>query len=89
MPSKLYSRGVKKKLTHTTTLSIPNDCTGEQFEELLNNAGISFEQTKYKEERIEKDLIKIRGKTVMIISDNEHVVQSYIYNLQLERENIE
>ena len=76
-------------MTHTTTLSIPNDCTAEQFEELLNNAGISFEQTKYKDERIEKDLIKIRGKTVMIISDNDHVVQSYIYNLQIERENIE
>ena len=76
-------------MTHTTTLSIPNACTAEQFEELLNNAGISFEQTKYKDERIEKDLIKIRGKTVMIISDNDHVVQSYIYNVQIERENIE
>ena len=76
-------------MTHTTTLSIPNDCTAEQFEELLNNAGISFEQTKYKEERIDKDLVKIRGKTVMILSDNDHVVQSYIYNVQIERENIE
>ena len=74
-------------MTHTTTLSIPNTCTASQFEELLNNAGISFEQTKYKEERIEKDLVKIRGKTVMILSDNDHVVQSYIYNIQIEREN--
>ena len=76
-------------MTHTTTLSIPNDCTAAQFEELLNNAGISFEQTKYKDERIEKDLVKIRGKTVMVLSDNDHVVQSYIYNIQIERENIE
>ena len=78
---------MKKKLTHTTTLSIPNDCTSAQFQDLLNNAGISFEQTKYKEERIEKDLVKIRGKTVMVLSDNDHVVQSYIYNIQIEREN--
>ena len=74
-------------MTHTTTLSIPNDCTSAQFQDLLNNAGISFEQTKYKEERIEKDLVKIRGKTVMVLSDNDHVVQSYIYNIQIEREN--
>ena len=78
---------MKKKLTHTTTLSIPNDCTSAQFQDLLNNAGISFEQTKYKEERIEKDLVKIRGKTVMVLSDNDHVVQAYIYNIQIEREN--
>tara|TARA_R100000808_G_C2056527_1_gene89800 strand:+ start:251 stop:481 length:231 start_codon:yes stop_codon:yes gene_type:complete len=72
---------VKKKLTHTTTLSIPAECTVEQFETILEENDLTFENTIWKNERMEKDLVKIRGKTVMIVSDNNHVVCAYQYNI--------
>ncbi len=72
---------MKKKLTHTTTLSIPAECTVEQFETILEENDLTFENTIWKNERMEKDLVKIRGKTVMIVSDNNHVVCAYQYNI--------
>ena len=35
-------------MSHKVTLTIPNDCTVEQFEGLLKDNGISYEDTKYK-----------------------------------------
>ncbi len=81
MLCKLCSSGVKKKLTHTTTLSIPNDCTVEQFETILEENHLTFENTIWKNERMEKDLVTIRGKTVTIVSDNNHVVCAYQHNI--------
>tara|TARA_R100000656_G_C3873251_1_gene112675 strand:+ start:47 stop:274 length:228 start_codon:yes stop_codon:yes gene_type:complete len=74
-------------MAHQTTINVPAECTAEQFEELLKTNGMSYEDTKYKTERIEKDLENIKGKTVLIFSDKEHVVEAYQYNKQLAREN--
>jgi len=74
-------------MSHKVTLTIPNDCTVEQFEGLLKDNGISYEDTKYKTERIENDLINLKGKSVTIWCDKDHVVNTYQYNKQVAREN--
>ena len=58
-------------MSHKVTLTIPNDCTVEQFEGLLKDNGISYEDTKYKTERIENDLINLKGKSVTIWCDKD------------------
>ena len=66
---------------HRITLIIEEDCTVEQFKTILEANDIIYEQTKYQDERIEKDLTVIRGKTVIINTDNDHIVESYQHNV--------
>jgi len=68
-------------MSHKVTVSIPLDCTIAQYQTILDENDIHFEETKYKDERMEKDLTVIRGKTVVIVTDNEHIVESYIHNI--------
>tara|TARA_R110000824_G_scaffold249206_1_gene438127 strand:- start:363 stop:590 length:228 start_codon:yes stop_codon:yes gene_type:complete len=74
-------------MSHKVNITIPNDCTVEQFEGLLKDNGMSYEDTKYKTERIEKDLESLKGKTVLAFSDKDHIFESYQYNKQVTREN--
>ena len=68
-------------MAHRVIVTIPGDCTVEQFETILQENELKFEDTKYKSERMEKDLTVIRGKTVAILSDNEHIVGAYDHNI--------
>jgi|TARA_Y100001963_G_scaffold97575_1_gene134276 hypothetical protein len=68
-------------LSHYVKVDIPINCTVEQFETILEENHLTFENTIWKNERIEKDLVKIRGKSVTIASDNNHVVCAYHYNI--------
>ena len=38
-------------MSHKVTVSIPGDCTVEQFQTILEENDIHFEETKYKDER--------------------------------------
>ena len=49
-------------MSHKVTLTIPNDCTVEQFEGLLKDNGISYEDTKYKTE-LTKRMKRLNGGT--------------------------
>jgi len=68
-------------MTHTATLTIPANCTAQEYEELLRTVNITFKESINKSEHIEKDLLKIRGKTVKLFSDDLHVLHSYVYNI--------
>ena len=68
-------------MTHTATLTIPANCTAQEYEELLKTVDITFKESINKAEHIEKDLVKIRGKTVQLYSDDLHVLHSYVYNI--------
>jgi len=68
-------------MTHSITVDIPINCTLAQFQTILEENDLKFEQTKYKDERMEKDLTVIRGKTVIIHTDNDHIVESYQHNV--------
>jgi len=66
---------------HRITVIIHEGCTVEQFKTILQENDINYEETKYKDERMEKDLTVIRGKTVIIHTDNDHIVESYQHNI--------
>lgn len=68
-------------MTHRATLTIPENCTPQEYEELLRTVDITFKESINKAENIEKDLVKIRGKTVKLFSDKNHVLHSYVYNI--------
>lgn len=55
------------------TVSIPVDCTSEQFIVILDSIGFTHSQKDY----IESDLTTIRGKTVKIYADKKNIVTSY------------
>jgi len=68
-------------MSHYITVNIPLDCTVTQYNDLLEANGLKFHDTQWKEERMEKDLTRIRGKTVKIQTDNYHYVESYHCNM--------
>ena len=62
---------------HTESVSIPADCTKEQYLTILDE----IEFTHSEHDVIESiDLPLIRGKTVRINADRNHVVVSYVVN---------
>lgn len=78
-------------MTHRATLTIPENCTSQEYEELLKTVDITFKESINKAEHIEKDLVNIRGKTIQLFSDDLHILHSYVYNIpdRIEEEVVE
>ena len=58
----------------THTVSIPEECTEAQFQDIIGDLGLTHSEP----DLIEKDLSKLRGKTVKINADKNKIIISYI-----------
>jgi hypothetical protein len=59
------------------SVSIPEDCTKEQYLTILEGLGFTHSEHDVIESM---DLPMIRGKTVRINADRNHIVNSYMIN---------
>ena len=58
----------------THTVSIPEECTEAQFQVIIGNLGLTHSEPDW----IEKDLSKLRGKTVKINADKNKIITTYM-----------
>ena len=65
---------------HLVTITIPEDMTVEGFEQLLTDNGLTYEDSPHKKERMEADLLKYKGQTVIVGHGNDKVVTTYTHN---------
>ena len=59
------------------SVSIPIDCTKEQYLTILEGLGVTHSELDVIESM---DLPLIRGKSVRINADKNHIVQSYMFS---------
>ena len=55
-------------------VNIKENCTKEEFIEIINSIGLTHSEPDY----IESDLSKLRGKTVKINADKNKIIISYV-----------
>ena len=59
-------------------IQFPNSMTADEYETMLNDNGLIYEQTEHKKQRMEADIEKYKGKLVKIgYHSHDLVVQSY------------
>ena len=59
-------------------IQFPDSMTADEYETLLSDNGLTYEQTDYKKQRLEADIQKYKGKLIKIgYHSHDNVVQSY------------
>ena len=63
----------------TKSIQFPDSMTAEQYETLLSDNGLNYEQTQHKTRRMEADIEKFKGRLVKVgYQTSDNVVSSYI-----------
>jgi hypothetical protein len=64
----------------TKLITFPGEMTVTEFEKLLSDNGLIYEQTVYRNDRMERDIEKFKGKNVKVGYMPDKVVCTYSYN---------
>ena len=61
-------------------ITFPGEMTVTEFEQLLSDNGLIYEQTVYRNDRMERDIEKFKGKVIKVGYMPDKVVCTYSYN---------
>jgi len=69
-------------MTHkVVTIIFPDEMTTSEFEQILNDNGLTYANSSSKEEKILRNIETVKGQSVKVICDMDHVVRAYQRNI--------
>tara|TARA_R110000751_G_scaffold158075_1_gene263576 strand:+ start:133 stop:372 length:240 start_codon:yes stop_codon:yes gene_type:complete len=69
-------------MTHKViTINFPDEMTTSEFEKILNDNGLTYEDSSSKEENMLRNIETVKGKNTKVICNMDHVVMAYQINV--------
>ena len=69
-------------MTHKViTIIFPDEMTTSEFEKILNDNGLTYEDSSSKEENMLRNIETVKGKNTKVICNMDHVVIAYHINV--------
>jgi len=64
-------------MTHKViTINFPDEMTTSEFQKILNDNGLTYEESSSKEEKMLRNIKTVKGKTTHVICNMNHVVMA-------------
>ena len=69
-------------MTHKViTINFPDEMTTSEFEKILNDNELTYEDSSSKEENMLRNIETVKGKNTKVICNMDHVVMAYQINV--------
>ena len=69
-------------MTHEVIIiNFPDEMTISEFEKILNDNGLTYQESSSKEAKMSRNIQTVKGKTTKVICNMDHVVMAYQINI--------